>query len=158
MLQWKHYNVNLCTYTRYNLKDWGCQCPPPRVLFKKILDAKYEAADLHAVCKGCTHLTEDEQKSLFNLLAKYEDLFDGTLGKWQMEDYEIELRPDAKPYHAKAYPIPKVHTRTLKMEVDRLCESGVLRKVNHSEWAAPTFIIPKKDGSVRFISDFRELN
>ena len=34
----------------------------------------------------------------------------------------------------------------------------VLKRVNHSEWAAPTFIIPKKDGTVRFISDFRELN
>jgi len=30
--------------------------------------------------------------------------------------------------------------------------------VNHSEWAAPAFIIPKKDASVRFISDFKELN
>jgi hypothetical protein len=48
-------------------------------------------------------------------------------------------------------------TETLKVEVERLCKSGVLRKVNRSEWAAPTFIIPKKDGSVRFISDFREL-
>ena len=75
-----------------------------------------------------------------------------------MNDYHIELQPDAKPYHARAYPIPQIHTATLKMEVDRLCETGVLRRVNHSEWAAPTFIIPKKDGSVRFISDFRELN
>jgi hypothetical protein len=33
----------------------------------------------------------------------------------------------------------------------------VLRQVNRLEWATPTFIIPKKDGSVRFISDFREL-
>ena len=30
--------------------------------------------------------------------------------------------------------------------------------MNRSKWAAPTFIIPKKDGTVRFISDFRELN
>ena len=30
--------------------------------------------------------------------------------------------------------------------------------MNRSEWAASTFIIPKKDGSERFISEFRELN
>ena len=47
---------------------------------------------------------------------------------------------------------------TLKLELERLCRIGVLKKINHSEWAAPTFIIPKKDGTVRFISDFRELN
>ena len=125
---------------------------------KKILDAKYEPADLKQVSLEQTQLNEDEQRQLHALLEKYSDLFDGTLGKWQMEDYDVELLPDAKPYHAKAYPIPKVHTNTLKMEVERLCETGVLKKVNRSKWAAPTFIIPKKDGSVRFISDFRELN
>ena len=26
------------------------------------------------------------------------------------------------------------------------------------QWVAPTFIIPKKNGQVRFISDFREVN
>jgi hypothetical protein len=44
------------------------------------------------------------------------------------------------------------------VEVERLVEAGVLKQVNRSEWAAPTFIIQKKDGSVRFISDFPELN
>ena len=53
--------------------------------------------------------------------------------------------------------MPKAYERTLKMEVERLCKAVVLKKVNHSEWAAPTFIIPKKDGSVRFFSDFREI-
>jgi len=42
--------------------------------------------------------------------------------------------------------------------VERLVKIGVLKKANRSEWAAPTFIIPKKDGSVRFISDLGELN
>jgi len=60
--------------------------------------------------------------------------------------------------HSCAYNIPRCHVQTLKAEVERLVKTGVLKKVNHSEWAAPTFIIPKKDGSVRFVSDFRELN
>jgi len=44
------------------------------------------------------------------------------------------------------------------MEVDRLVKIGVLKKVNRSEWAAPSFAIPKKDQTIRFINDFRELN
>ena len=124
----------------------------------KILDAKYEKADLDKVCRECTHLTEEEQAQLLALLKKYELLFDGTLGTWTGDPYDIELKPDAKPYHARAYPIPKVHEDTLRREVQRLCNINVLKKINNSEWAAPTFIIPKKNGTVRFISDFRELN
>ena len=89
---------------------------------------------------------------------KVQELFDGTLGKWKNTQYNIELQPNALPYHARAFPIPRIHEQSLRMEVDRLVKEGVLRKINRSEWAAPTFIIPKKDGTVRFISDFRELN
>jgi hypothetical protein len=125
---------------------------------KEILDAKYEPADLDEVVAACTHLSSNERDQLKRLLLKYEPLFDGSLGQWVGDEYDIELKPDAKPYHARAFPIPRIHERTLRTEVERLCEIGVLKKVNRSEWAAPTFIIPKKDGSVRFISDFRELN
>jgi hypothetical protein len=125
---------------------------------RNILDAKYEQADLKEVANEVTNLTPSERECLHETLMNFQDLFDGSLGKWNMGAYNIELRPDATPYHARAYPIPKAYTDTLKVEVNRLCESGVLRQVNRSEWAAPTFIIPKKDGSVRFISDFRELN
>jgi hypothetical protein len=91
------------------------------------------------------------------LLIKYKTLFDGTLGHWDNVEYNINLKPDVTPYHARAYPIPHKYVDTLKLEVERLCKVGVLKKVNRSEWAAPTFIIPKKDRSVRFISDFWEL-
>ena len=125
---------------------------------KKILDAKYEAADLDKVCREQDHLSYDEQQKLLTLLRKYEKLFDGTLGKWTGSPVSLETVEGAKPYHAKSFPVPRVHYETLKREVERLVELGVLKKVNRSEWAAPTFLIPKKDGSVRFISDFRELN
>jgi hypothetical protein len=125
---------------------------------KGITDAKYAKADLEQVVSQATHLTELERAKLHKFLQSHEDLFDGTLGKWNMGAYDIQLQEGAKPYHARAFPIPYIHTATLKTEVNRLCDSGILKQINDSEWAAPTFIIPKKDGSVRFISDFRELN
>ncbi len=125
---------------------------------KQILDAKYVPADLNKICSSQSHLSEDERQQLFQSLDAYAHLFDGTLGKWKGTEVNLELKEGSTPYHARPYPIPKCHMETLKMEVDRLCRLGVLRKVNRSEWAAPTFIIPKKDGTVRFISDFRELN
>jgi hypothetical protein len=125
---------------------------------REILEAKYEPADLEKVCTSQSHLIVEQQRKLLNLLNKYADLFDGTLGKWNEAPIDIELKEGATPYHAKPYPIPRCHAETLRMEVERLVKLGVLKRVNRSEWAAPSFIIPKKDGTVRFINDFRELN
>ena len=125
---------------------------------KGILDKKSDKANLKDVAASVQHLSAKEQHQLHDTLSEYSDHFDGTLGKWNMGAYEIELRPDASPYHARAFPIPKAYTDTLKREVERLEKAGVLKRVNRSKWAAPTFIIPKKDGSIRFISDFHKLN
>jgi hypothetical protein len=85
---------------------------------KEILEAKYMPADLEQICSSCTHLQIEQQKKLLDLLQKYEDLFDGSLGKWNGTEVIIELKEGgATPYHAKAYPIPKCHLETLKMEV-----------------------------------------
>ena len=52
---------------------------------KGILDAKYEHADLEEVAGQAEHLTPEERRKLLELLTKYEDLFDGTLGHWTSE-------------------------------------------------------------------------
>ena len=100
---------------------------------KKILDAKYEAADLRQICDEQEELEDDEKERLFELLDKYQSLFDGTLGKWTGTEVELEVVEGATPYHARAFPMPKVHMETLKVEVNRLCELGVLKKVNRSQ-------------------------
>ena len=35
------------------------------------------------------------------------EMFDRTLGKYTSSVYTIELKENAKPYHAKPFPIPK---------------------------------------------------
>jgi len=43
-------------------------------------------------------------------------------------------------------------------EINRLVGIGVMKRQPSSQWASPTFIIPKKDLTVCTITDFRELN
>ncbi len=42
--------------------------------------------------------------------------------------------------------------------MERLCKLRVLERQSASEWALPSFIIPKKDKTVCFLSDFWEVN
>jgi hypothetical protein len=51
----------------------------------KILDAKYKPASLDDVIMTCENLHVEEQHQLKTLLQKYEYLFDGTLGEFNME-------------------------------------------------------------------------
>ncbi len=54
--------------------------------------------------------------------------------------------------------MPTVHKETIIEAVERLCQLGVLERQPASKWASPSFIIPKKDKTVRFLSDFWEVN
>ena len=126
---------------------------------QSILNAKYCPADLNKLVQECEQLNKEEQEKLLVLLQKYENLFDGTVGTWKTAPVELHLRdPNCVPYHAKAYPVPHSQEQKLKEEVERLCQQGILRKVNRSEWACPMFTISKPDGSLRSLADLRELN
>eukprot|EP00804_Cyclotella_cryptica_P016680 CCRYP_001999-RA/>CCRYP_001999-RA protein AED:0.06 eAED:0.06 QI:1397/-1/1/1/-1/1/1/255/979 len=125
----------------------------------KILDAKYEKADLRAIVRdNCTHLSGPEQARLLELLQEFEELFSRKLGDWDCKPVSLQLKDGAQPYHGRPFPIPKKHIEITKREVQRLCDLGVLKWQDDSEWASPTFIIPKKDNTVRVVSDFREVN
>jgi hypothetical protein len=54
--------------------------------------------------------------------------------------------------------VPKIHHDTLKHEIEPLVILGFSKSCSDSEWAAPTFIIAKKNGTVRFVFDFRKVN
>ena len=124
-----------------------------------ILDSKYEKSDLYQIVNdGCKHLSHEQRNLLLWLLLDYEHLFDGTLGTWNTEPAEFELQEEARPVFCKPFQVPQVYKAPTKKECERLCSIGVLEQVTGSEWGFPLFIIPKKDGRVRFVSDLRKLN
>ena len=92
------------------------------------------------------------------MLKKYEELFDGTLGDFKTAPVKLELKTDAVPTYSRPFPVPRIHLETFKKEIKRLEKIGVLVKCSDSPWASPTFIIPKSDGTVRSVSDFRKVN
>ena len=133
--------------------DWlECHLAAP------ILEAKYEKLDIPEFTNTLTHLTPSQRNEIRDLLLKHSKLFDGTLGVYPHAKFHIELEEGAKPVHSRPYAVPKVHMQTFKRELDHLIEIGVLSRQGPSEWASPSFIIPKKDGRVRWISDLRALN
>jgi hypothetical protein len=104
-----------------------------------------------------THLRTEQQEKLVCSLRKYPKLFRGGLGVLNVPPVHLEFRPlnrDEKPYHARPFPALECYEDTTKREIQRICSIGVLLKCNDSEWAAPTFIQPKKTGDVRVLTDF----
>ena len=115
----------------------------------RILDARYEAADLPDIVNQCANLNLSERDELLTLLRRYETLFDGTFGNWKLKPVSLELREGSVPYSTRPYPILEKYFKTTHKKVERQRES---------EWGSPTLITPKNDHTVRVVLDFRRLN
>jgi transposase InsO family protein len=124
----------------------------------RIIDSDYSATDLNEFCKELAHLSLEEQQMLKRTLSKHESMFQGGLGKLDIKPVHLELKPGIKPFHSRAFPVPKSLEVPTKKEIKRLEKIKVFKKSHDSEWAAPTFIQKKKTGDPRILTDFRKLN
>ena len=79
----------------------------------EILDAKYEKADLLAIVREnyCPHLKASDREKLLSMLLKFELLFDGTLGDWNLPPLSFELKEGMKPYHGRPYSLSRTNTK-----------------------------------------------
>jgi hypothetical protein len=137
---------------------FGMDWYDPTCFAIEILDAKYEKVRIKDVVNPLEYLSTQQQADLKQALSEFTKLFDGTLGVYPHKKLHTELKPGAKPRHARPYPVPVIHLETFKKVLIHLCEIGALQPQGASEWASPTFITPKKDGRVRWVSDLREVD
>ena len=124
----------------------------------EILPSKYDATDIETIIRRCTYLCPQQQDDLLNVLSCFPKPFNNELDVYPHEKIHLDIDPTVPPQITRAYPVPRPQLQLFKDELDRLVSIGVLEPGGRSEWISGTFITPKKDSHVHWVSDFRALN
>ena len=103
-------------------------------------------------------MNKKQQRELKKVIVKFEKLFNGTLGVYPHRKVNIELLADTVAKHVRPYAVPRVRLEAFRKELLRLCELNLLEPIGESEWAHPSFITSKIDGTVHLISNLKKLN
>ena len=67
----------------------------------------------------------------------------------------ITLKDNVTPVFLKPYSVPYAMVPKLDAKLDAMLVAKEAVQVNFSKWASPCFPIPKKDGSLRLITDYK---
>ena len=89
------------------------------------------------------------------LMQQHQSLFADELGTVDPYKATLNVRPDATPRFFKPRSVPFAIKDAIGKELDRLEQQGIIKKVTHSEWAAPIVTVPKKDGRYRICGDYK---
>jgi hypothetical protein len=91
------------------------------------------------------------------LLDSYTDIFNDVPGKTTLLEHKIEILPGTKPVKMSPYRANPMKMDLIKKEIEDMKSMGII-KDSCSPWASPILLVPKSDGTVRFVTDFRIVN
>lgn len=94
-------------------------------------------------------LTFHQQRELEGIIPP--DLFQEKPGFTSVVEHSIPLK------RQRMYRAPERLLPSLKAEVEEMLALGVIER-SSSEWSNPVVLVPKKDGTMRFCIDFRQVN
>jgi hypothetical protein len=95
----------------------------------------------------CENIAEQLQK-------QYPAVFSNELGKFNKYKIKLSLKDDSRPVFFKPRPVAFALREKLDKEIDRLVRTGILKPVEHAEYASPVVPVLKRDGSLRLCADY----
>jgi len=123
----------------------------------EILPSKYNPKDVDELIQDSQYFNTVQQNDLQFILSTFPVLFNGKLQTYTAEKIHFDIDPEATPRRAHAYLVPRAQLNTFKGELKRLQAEGGIEQANRARRIARTLIIPRKDGCVRWITDFHRL-
>ena len=105
-------------------------------------------------------ISEEESSHLDNLLAEYDNIFslEDERGETDLVEFKIDTG-DACSKRQAARRIPFAARQEIadQLEKNKMQKNSVI-KPSENPWASPVVLVRKRDGSLRFCVDYRQLN
>lgn len=104
-----------------------------------------------------THLTEQQQSEMRNLLQEFPDVFTSKLGCTTLLQHDIELT-DETPCVSRPYKLAQSLEKPVQKEINRLLDCGVIRE-STSDFCSPMVPVRKKNSDeIRITVNFSRVN
>ncbi|XP_054708231.1 uncharacterized protein K02A2.6-like [Uloborus diversus] len=89
------------------------------------------------------------------LKGKYKDIFQVNDKPIKHFKAVLKMKDDFQPIFCKARPVPYAVKKAVSDEIRLLEQRGIWKFVEHSRWATPLVVVPKKNGTVRLCGDYK---
>lgn len=127
-------------------------------LFGKDLIRKFNVdwSEVDAQCNQVDHPIESTTTAK-SLVAEFADVFTVPTAQDRIRNFKakVVLKEDAQPKFLKAREVPYALREKVTRELELMEKTGVITRVQHSEWASPLVVVAKQNGRVRITGDFK---
>ena len=102
------------------------------------------------------HLSDSEQDEMTQLVLDFTELFPDIPSRTECMFHDVDVG-DAIPIKQHPYRVNPIKLQFLRKEIEYMLQHGIIEP-SQSEWSSPCILVPKKDGTYRFCTDFRKVN
>lgn len=123
----------------------------------RTIDRQEEIAG--ACSRNAGNLGESEKQQLSKLISEFEGIFalsDQELTQTDLVTLYVDTKT-APPVKARMRPVPYAFREKVATMLQDYLSRGIIRP-SWSPYASPIILVPKKDGTIRFCTDYRGLN
>jgi hypothetical protein len=152
---------------RMQILGTECSIVPPREFVRRVsqqMDVRTDEWENHQklrqlISRTIADLEPEEKRLVTELLSESRAVFSddsGALGRTDQVEHEIHTG-NSRPIKQPARRIPQHQREAVDELVADMLEKDVIEE-SSSPWASPIVLVKKKDGTLRFCVDYRQLN
>ena len=151
-------NLAECASITFNMDTEPLSASPPGEGSTPITSSKRNLL-VSAMREQTTHLSQSLRIEYLNLILRNHDVFSDDkydLGRTNVMEHTVHLK-DSAPVYVKQFRLPEAHRSVLLQHLQNWIKLGVVSP-SKSHYNSPIFCVPKKDGGLRPVLDFRAIN